>query len=84
MLKKNRLIVQPSSSLLHVPVSTEPEEKLDPIIKGGLAFADEKIAEIVLLTKGVQEGAGTIAKGLEESRNALAVLITLSIDKTPK
>ena len=69
-VEKERLIVQSSSSLLHVPVSTEPEEQLDPIIKGGLAFADEKIAEIVLLTKGVQEGTGTIAKGLEESRKA--------------
>ena len=71
---KEQLIVQSSSSLLHVPVSTEPEEQLDPIIKGGLAFADEKIAEIVLLTKGVKEGAGTISKELEESRKALADL----------
>ena len=71
---KEQLIVQSSSSLLHVPVSTEPEEQLDPIIKGGLAFADEKIAEIVLLTKGVREGAGTISKGLEESRKAIAEL----------
>ena len=45
------LIVQSSSSLLHVPVSTEPEEQLDPIIKGGLAFADEKFTEIVILRK---------------------------------
>ena len=71
---KEQLIVQSSSSLLHVPVSTEPEEQLDPIIKGGLAFADEKITEIVLLTKGVREGAGTISKGLEESRKAIAEL----------
>ena len=82
---KDRLIIQPSSSLLHVPVSTEPEEKLDPIIKGGLSFADEKLAEIVLLSKGVQDGKETIAKELEESRKALATLkSTLSIDKMLK
>ena len=71
---KSRLIVQPSSSLLHVPVSTETEEKLDPIIKGGLSFADQKLAEIVLLSRGVHDGTETIATGLEESRNALARL----------
>jgi len=68
---KSRLIVQPSSSLLHVPVSKETEEKLDLIIKGGLSFADQKLAEIVLLSKGVQDGNEAIATGLEESRNAL-------------
>ena len=71
---KNRLIVQASSTLLHVPVSTEPEVLLDPIIKGGLSFADEKLIEIVLLTKGVQEGTDSIADGLKESREALASL----------
>lgn len=71
---KNRLIVQASSTLLHVPVSTEPEVLLDPIIKGGLSFADEKLAEIVLLTKGVREGQNSIAEGLKESREALANL----------
>ena len=55
------------SSLLHVPVSTEPEEKLDPIIKDGLSFADEKLAEIVLLSKRIQDGKEAIAKGLEKA-----------------
>ena len=73
-VEKERLIVQPSASLLHVPVSTQPEEKLDSIIKGGLSFADEKLAEIVLLSKGVHKGTETIAKELEESRDALTRL----------
>jgi 5-methyltetrahydropteroyltriglutamate--homocysteine methyltransferase len=73
-VEQERLIVQSSASLLHVPVSTEPEEKLDPVIKGGLAFADEKIAEIVLLTEGIQKGGAAITAGLEESRKALAAL----------
>ncbi len=71
---KDRLIIQPASSLLHVPVSTELEESLDPVIKGGLSFADEKLAEIVLLRKGVQEGQESISKELEKSRNALSDL----------
>ncbi|HJF31133.1 MAG TPA: 5-methyltetrahydropteroyltriglutamate--homocysteine S-methyltransferase [Sporosarcina psychrophila] len=73
-VEKERLIVQPSASLLHVPVSTQPEEKLDSIIKGGLSFADEKLAEIVILSKGVHEGTETIATELEESRDALTRL----------
>ncbi|CAM3169787.1 5-methyltetrahydropteroyltriglutamate--homocysteine S-methyltransferase [Filibacter tadaridae] len=73
-VEKDRLIVQPSSSLLHVPVSTQLEEKLDPIIQEGLAFADEKLAEIVLLSKGVNDGTETIAVELKESRNALSRL----------
>jgi 5-methyltetrahydropteroyltriglutamate--homocysteine methyltransferase len=73
-VQKEQLIVQPSASLLHVPVSTEPEQRLDPIIKGGLSFADEKLVEIVLLSKGIHDGQESIAKELEESRNALASL----------
>lgn len=73
-VEKDRLIVQPSASLLHVPVSTKPEERLDSIIKGGLAFADEKLGEIVLLSKGVHEGTEAIEAELEESKNALSIL----------
>ncbi|MFJ7973262.1 5-methyltetrahydropteroyltriglutamate--homocysteine S-methyltransferase [Psychrobacillus sp. NPDC096389] len=73
-VEKDRLIVQPSASLLHVPVSTKSEERLDSIIKGGLAFADEKLVEIVLLSKGVHEGTEVIEAELEESKNALSIL----------
>src|SRR5699024_12366618 len=38
----DQLIIQPSCSLLHVPVTKRLEEKLDAIILGGLSFADEK------------------------------------------
>lgn len=46
-----RLIVQPSCSLLHVPVTVKNEENLEPAVKQALSFADEKLDEIVLLTK---------------------------------
>ncbi|MFD1928070.1 5-methyltetrahydropteroyltriglutamate--homocysteine S-methyltransferase [Sporosarcina siberiensis] len=73
-VEKDRLIIQPSSSLLHVPVSIELESKLDNVIKGGLSFADEKLLEIVHLTKAVQDGKETIATELEENKNALTTL----------
>ena len=43
------LIIQPSCSLIHVPVSTEREMKLEPLLKQNLAFAYEKLEEIRLL-----------------------------------
>lgn len=73
-VNKDRIVIQASSSLLHVPVSTEPEEKLDPIIKGGLAFADQKLAEITILQKGLHGGREVVAKELDDSRAALSTL----------
>ena len=56
MLKKlqakvGNLVIQPSCSLLHVPVTTKNETDLDPILKNGLAFADEKLQELELLNQ---------------------------------
>ncbi len=53
IVDSKRLIIQSSCSLLHVPVTTKSEQKLDNWLKDALAFADEKIDEIVLLTKAV-------------------------------
>lgn len=44
-----RVVVAPSCSLLHVPVSLAQETGLDPEIANWLAFADEKLAELVVL-----------------------------------
>ncbi|MDX8288621.1 5-methyltetrahydropteroyltriglutamate--homocysteine S-methyltransferase [Metabacillus indicus] len=48
---RDRLILQPSCSLIHVPVTAEREVNLHPLVKNSLAFADEKLHEITLLTK---------------------------------
>ena len=44
-----RLIVGPSCSLLHSPVTLRSETKLDDEFKNWLAFAEEKLDEIVFL-----------------------------------
>lgn len=67
----DQLIVQPSCSLLHVPVTKTLEEKLDPVILGGLSFADEKITEVVALTKGANEGRSAIDGEVQEVTSAL-------------
>lgn len=60
-----RIVVQPSSSLLHVPVSLALETALPQELRGALAFADEKLAELALLAKAGREGADAIAAALE-------------------
>src|SRR5699024_4022636 len=49
LVSDDKLIIQPSSSLLHVPVTKTLETKIDPVILEGLSFADEKLKEISLL-----------------------------------
>ena len=52
-----RLWVAPSCSLIHSPVTLENESKLDEELKSWLAFADEKLVEVVEL-RGLLEGTG--------------------------
>ncbi|SEM63580.1 methionine synthase (B12-independent) [Paenibacillus sp. cl141a] len=69
-----RLIVQSSCSLLHVPVTVSKETKLQPELKDALAFADEKLIELDLLTKAISTGAARIANELEHNDFALQAL----------
>lgn len=46
-----QLIIQPSCSLLHVPVTTRHEHTLPTELAGALSFADEKLDEIRILTE---------------------------------
>ncbi len=48
------VIIQPSCSLLHLPVTIELETKLAPEIRTILAFAKERLGEIALLTEAIK------------------------------
>jgi len=54
---RDRLWIAPSCSLLHVPVDLNNEQQLDEDIKSWLAFAVQKLDEIALLARAVNEGA---------------------------
>lgn len=69
-----QLIVQPSSSLLHVPVTKTLEQKIDDVILGGLSFADDKLTEVVTLTKGLQQGRTAINEEITTVNEALSQL----------
>ncbi|KAK9670977.1 methionine-synthesizing 5- methyltetrahydropteroyltriglutamate--homocysteine methyltransferase, partial [Basidiobolus ranarum] len=51
----DRVIVAPSCSLLHSPHSIEGEKKIDPEILDWLSFAVEKLREVTLLSKAVDD-----------------------------
>ncbi|MBE9914902.1 5-methyltetrahydropteroyltriglutamate--homocysteine S-methyltransferase [Paenibacillus donghaensis] len=70
----DRLIVQSSCSLLHVPVTVKNETKLITELKNALAFADEKLDEIVNLTKAVSSGKDAIADELAANERDLQAL----------
>src|SRR2546426_4113735 len=71
-LGAERVWVAPSCSLLHVPVDLELERKLDPELKGWLAFAKQKLDEVVALTRALREGRRAAAAALEANAPALA------------
>ncbi|AZU63895.1 5-methyltetrahydropteroyltriglutamate--homocysteine S-methyltransferase [Neobacillus mesonae] len=71
IVPKESLWLQPSSSLLHVPVTVRYENELNPTVKEVLAFADEKIVEIVSLAENVVNGG---EEPFAQSKTALARL----------
>ncbi|WP_211747054.1 5-methyltetrahydropteroyltriglutamate--homocysteine S-methyltransferase [Paenibacillus sp. Marseille-Q4541] len=72
----DRLIIQPSSSLLHTPVSLAKEDALLPVLRNSLAFADEKLDEIKLLVELAGEDINVIHQQLAENTKALSELNT--------
>ncbi|MCF6353917.1 MAG: 5-methyltetrahydropteroyltriglutamate--homocysteine S-methyltransferase [Candidatus Polarisedimenticolaceae bacterium] len=67
-----RLWLAPSCSLLHVPVDLAQESGLDDEIKSWLAFASQKIEEIVTLRQALDEEPETVADRLASARSAVA------------
>src|SRR3989440_3441168 len=59
----DELWVAPSCSLLHVPVDLDLERRLDPDLKGWLAFAKQKLAEVATLTQAVSDGGQPVSRG---------------------
>ncbi len=61
-LGNERLIIAPSCSLLHSPVTLRHEKSLDAEVREWLAFAEEKLAEVVALAAlAVGEGDPVLA-----------------------
>src|SRR5216684_255317 len=67
-----QLWVAPSCSLLHVPIDLELERRLDTELKGWLAFAKQKLAEVATLARALRDGRDSVAGPLEANARALA------------
>jgi 5-methyltetrahydropteroyltriglutamate--homocysteine methyltransferase len=70
-LGRERVRVASSCSLLHVPVDLAAEPKLDPELRAWLAFATQKLDEIVALA-AAGDGEASHAPLFEAARAALA------------
>ena len=70
-LGPERLMISPSCSLLHVPVTLKAEAKLDEELRGWLAFAEEKLEETVTLARLLEGTANPdiLAKNQKMARN---------------
>ncbi|WP_067460221.1 5-methyltetrahydropteroyltriglutamate--homocysteine S-methyltransferase [Actinomadura macra] len=51
----DQVVVSTSCSLLHVPIDLDAETSLDPSVRGRLAFARQKVAEVVALGRALRE-----------------------------
>jgi len=66
-----RLWIAPSCSLLHCPLDLEVETALDEELRAWLAFARQKLSEVVTLKRTIEEGEQAVAAALAESRRAV-------------
>ena len=65
-----RLWLAPSCSLLHVPVDLAPEQELDETLRAWLAFAVQKLDELHVLRRALDEGEAAVAMELAAARRA--------------
>jgi 5-methyltetrahydropteroyltriglutamate--homocysteine methyltransferase len=67
----DRLWLAPSCSLLHVPVDLDSETDLDEEVKSWLSFALQKISELEILAKALNNGRQAVAQQLGKNAQAI-------------
>ncbi|WP_449220239.1 5-methyltetrahydropteroyltriglutamate--homocysteine S-methyltransferase [Tistrella mobilis] len=66
-----RIQLAPSCTLLHVPIDLDRETRLDPELRSWLAFAVQKLDELVILAQALSEGRGAVEADLAAADAAL-------------
>ncbi|MGH4019203.1 MAG: 5-methyltetrahydropteroyltriglutamate--homocysteine S-methyltransferase [Pseudonocardiaceae bacterium] len=66
-----QLAVSTSCSLLHVPYDLDAEPGLDPMLRDRLAFARQKVDEVVLLGRALSESNPAVTDELAHARDAV-------------
>ena len=64
--------ISTSCSLLHVPYDVEAEAQIDPQVKSWLAFAAQKVQEVVVLGRALREGREVVADALSDAAAVVA------------
>lgn len=67
-----RVAASTSTSLLHVPHDVDDEPQLDARLRSWLAFAEQKVAQVATLARGLEQGRAAITAALAEASVALA------------
>ncbi|MDP9141596.1 MAG: 5-methyltetrahydropteroyltriglutamate--homocysteine S-methyltransferase [Pseudomonadota bacterium] len=67
----SRLWISASCSLLHVPTDLAFEDALDPEIRSWMAFAVQKLAELSLLRRALEQGEQAVWRELHAAAQAI-------------
>ena len=70
---KDQVWVAPSCSLLHTPFDLDLETKLDPELKGWLAFSKQKLQEVVALATGDRKAVEASARAVKSRRTSTRI-----------
>jgi 5-methyltetrahydropteroyltriglutamate--homocysteine methyltransferase len=70
-LKLSELIISPSCSMQHVPVTMKYETSLPKVLRDNLAFADEKIQELLVIKKALTDGLIAVKDELKDNAKKL-------------
>ena len=66
------VVVAPSCSLLHTPIDLGRETDLDPEVRTWLSFAVQKVAELVMLARALNEGRDSVRAALDAASAVIA------------
>lgn len=66
------VVLAPSCSLLHAPIDLQQEKALDPELRSWLAFGVQKIEELCILARALNEGRAVVAEAIAASSAAAA------------
>ncbi|SHF69102.1 methionine synthase (B12-independent) [Lampropedia hyalina DSM 16112] len=81
--RQSALWVAPSCSLLHVPFSLAQDAAVQEPVRYWLAGAVEKLEELSILQRGLQDGDAAIASELQANQTAITQRATSPLVKNP-
>ena len=83
LVKVQSIIIQPSCSLMHLPITIEREKKIPEEIKRWLCFADERLKEIAALVKALRNPE-SLAEAFKENKKLVAEIENSKLRTNPE